>query len=320
MTVRALQTFLRSLDQGAVRQDTYDLEHLTTLTPTERTVAEDALLYRARCDHDRRAILSLAALRVSRAIPVLEAIARDPESPGASWANLALEQLGVGRVAHIARDALSASPFIARFAAVHALRNHSAPVAIGALLDSLDDPIPALRSEAYAALLDALGLMPFARTPEGQPEFNAPLERIHLLIASALESLARRGAAEARSIVRGLAEGRSPQQLDLVYRRTEPSDFGDALAAALLDMDTPIPVERVRAATGHDRAWAETFLVAQLAVSRPRVPAAIADIGLTWALGALREAGHVLVEGDAYANELETAIARLASHANSATP
>jgi len=316
MTTQALQTFLRSLDHGAVRQDTYDLEHLTALTPAERTMAEDALLHRARRDHDRRAILSLAALRVFRAIPLLEAIAADPASPGAVWANLALDRLGADTAGRIARDALFAPSFIARFAAVHALRDHPRPHAIDALLACLHDPAPTLRSEAYASLLAALGLTPLARAADGQPAFNAPLERIHLLIASPLESLARRGAAEAGRIVRALIDGKTPQQLDLIYRPTAPADFGDALAAALLDPATPVPVERVRAATGHDRAWAETFLVAQLAVSRPRVPAAIADLGLVWALDVLREARRATGKGDPYAAELDAAIARLAASAN----
>src|SRR5690606_22113588 len=141
------------LDHGAVRQDTYDLEHLPALTPAERALAEDALLHRARRDHDRRAILSLAALGVSRAIPVLEAIAADPASPGATWANLALDRLGADTTGRIARDALFATSFIARFAAVHALRDHPRPLAIDALLASLHDPVPTLRSEAYASLL-----------------------------------------------------------------------------------------------------------------------------------------------------------------------
>lgn len=314
MTTQALQTFLRSLDHGAVRQDTYDLEHLTALTPAERTMAEDALLHRARRDHDRRAILSLADLGVARAIPVLEAIAADSASPGAVWANLALDRLGADTTERIAHDALSATSFIERFAAVHALRNHPRPVAFNALVASLDDPTPALRSEAYAALLDAFGLTPLVRTADGQPEFNAPLERIHLLVASPLESLARRGADEAGRFVRGLIDGKTPQQLDLIYQPTAPADFGDALAAALLDPATPVPVERVRAATGHDRAWAETFLVAQLApsVARHRVPTAIADLDMTWALDTLYEARRAFADGDPFAAELDSAIARLA--------
>lgn len=314
MSSQALQAFLRSLDHTAAQQDTYDLEHLATLTPAERMVAEDALLHRARYDHDRRAINSLAALRVTRAIPILEAIGNDPASPGATWANIALQRLGTDTTQRIAHDALTATTFIERFAAVHELRTHLDADAIHALLVNLDDPTPTLRSEAYASLIEVLGLKPLTLTADGKPEFNAPLERIHLLVSSALETLARRGAAEVGLIVGELAAGRSPQELDLVYQPTEPPDFGDALAATMLDLSTPIPVDRVRAATGHDRAWAETFLVAQLApsVARHRVPTAIADLDMTWALDTLHEARRAFADGDPFAAELDSAIARLA--------
>lgn len=314
MTAYALQTFLYSLDRTPEQQDTYDLEHLPALTPIERAIAEDAILHRARHNHDRQAINSLAALRVTRAIPLLQSLGQDPASPVGTWANLALERLGIDVAGRLAHDAVSASTFIQRFAAVHALRNHSGPVVVDALLVNLDDPTPTLRSEAYASLLDVLALTPLARTADGQPEFNAPLERIHLLVASSLTSLARRGADEARRIVHGLADGKTPQELDLPYLRTEPTDFGEALVAPLLDPATPIPIDRVRAATGHDRAWAETFLVAQLAagVSRRRVPAAIAELGLTWALDALREARENNNPDAAFSAELDAAIACLA--------
>lgn len=313
MTTNALENFLHSLEHTPVQQDTYDLEHLAAVSPAERAIAEDLLMQRVRQNHDRQAINSLAALGVTRAIPLLQDISQDPASTAAVWASLALAQLGVDVTARLARDSQCARTFPTRFAIAHALRNHRGPQVIEALLSRLDDPVATLRSEAYASLLDVLELTPLVRTAEGQPEFHAPLERIHLLVASTLSSLARLGVTEFRRIVAELVEGKTVLELDLPYRPSESAGFGESLARSVSDGTTALPIDRVRAATGHDRAWAETFLVAQLALggSRSRVPAAIAELGLTWALDALREARHLHEEDDVFAADLDAAISRL---------
>ena len=134
-----------------------------------------------------------------------------------------------------------------------------------------------------------------------------------MLLACDLKSLHRLAAAEVARLVRALTAGLTPAQLDLPHRPGGLADLRPTIVAALDDPQAAIPVELLRQAGGHDRAWGEALLAARLSSAwcDERAPGALAELAAGWAIPALEESLEDLASDHPFAVAVAAALARL---------
>lgn len=140
---------------------------------------------------------------------------------------------------------------------VYALKVSDRPEAIGLLLPLLAHPGVHARVHAAEGLVQKLGLTALAE-PRG-----SPLRRMMLAQCSNLPTLWPLGGVELHEALLAVHAGSSPESLDLVHRES-----ADPMAVARFweqaTQRMPFDVPNIVAMSEHDRAWAETVLLARL--------------------------------------------------------
>jgi len=307
-----LQQFLDSLAGWPPRQERYDTGALCRMAPADRTAAEEVLLERTR-GGDPRAALTLSALGTSRALPELEALAATPGRMGACARRAVLElRRDDGAAAAVAADLDSGSMY-ERLAAVESLAGHGGSIARRALDRGLDDADPAVRWQSGNRLIELLGLASLRGGAGGLVEPMAPLERLSSLLLADLAALHRHAAAALREIAAARDEGASAEELDLAYRAGPDPRFRRMLGDTVGDTSAAIPVDAIRGAGDHDRAFAEALLALRLqpTVRDLRAPPALADLEAGWTIPALEESAVGLPAHADFAVAATSALARL---------
>lgn len=296
MTHPALKRFVASFDTASPTEETFDLGLIADAPAEVVHAAEDALMERAEDYYDPQAVATLVALGTTRARPVLDRLAR-VSGPVGEAARRGLHALfpSAETTRAVAGDAAFAGSTMGRFAAVHALSlqgqgsdDQRAEARI-ALRAALGDPDPLVRAQALDGLVRLYDLAGFeANADKSDVELRSPLRRMRLLLTSSLATLARLGAAEITGVLDRLDAGDSPDAAGLRYGGA-PDAFRRTLGAAVAARGQALPLDDIRAAGDHDRAWAETLLAVRLApgIRDPRAPAALAALDARWTLPAL---------------------------------
>ena len=281
MSDSILQRFLAELDTVDPLAETYSLSLWQELTPAERELAERALLDRIETDRDPRAIMTLACVQSPHAQATLEPLSQLEGFLGV-WARRALLRLtgSPGDAARVAADVHTGATLLERFAAVSELGHHLTVEVANSLDAALEDTDSLVRSQALDLLIPWYKLTPYVTTSTGANELRSPLKVLGVRLTIDLEPVWRKAAAQIRWILTQVEMGARPEALDLVYHPTESPDFGEILVDALSDSDVALPREQILACRGHDRAWAETLLLAALEPGRSdaRVPTILSQM------------------------------------------
>lgn len=285
MSNQALANFLAAMEQPA-REETYPLIWWRQLNPGEQRVVEDRLIRRAADQGDDRAMATLAAIGSQRALPELEKLAQEKGFIGANARRAVLKlQPNPQNLQAVTTDLQKGSQQ-QRFTAARDLGQQPDDAALTALLQALEDPDSLVRMEAYEQILQKLGLTPLMQDARGQVVVQSPLARLNLLLGTELRTLYGPAAEEIRELAR------AQEHKKLQYVPGNHPELKQKLTDALGDADVPIPVQAIAQAQGHDRAWAEALLAAQLQpeVADVRVPQAFVDLKALWILPVLLEA------------------------------
>ena len=307
----SLQEFVASLDDAGPRDEVYNTYALARLAGADRQAAEDLLIQRAQ-DGDRRAALTLGVAGVTRALPTLEALAANTLD-GSSTARRAVLLLRPDDAAAqaVAGDLDSPSMY-ERIAAVEALAKHGGPVARRGLDRALDDTDSGVRRLASERFVEVLGLhaLRHSTSEPDETEPAAPLESLCWLMSSDVPSLHRYGAAELRRVAAAIDAGQTPASLDLVYRPGPDPDWRDDFSAALSDDKAPIPIDKIRSFSEHERRFAEFVLALRLdpSVRDPRSPGALMALGADWARPAIIESAEGLPPSHPFAAAVAAAV------------
>ncbi len=289
MSLQRLLDQMSAPSELSWKEETYDLAYARVLEPTDRAIFVAKLFENAK-QGDPRAIMTLGNLKVTEAIPVLEADAKGSQ-PWAATARRALVLLGRGAhvLAEIAHDAVNADGKMERAAAIMDLPKIGGPTAIFALQQALLDEDSDLRLIAWDGLIEALGLTKRLESPEGIKELTTDVEVMSVLLASEIRALVKLGASGMGEVVRRLAAGATPQQLGIVWRPLPGPDVFDKLRKTLLHQELPFPLDEIKPLTGTARQFAEAMIVIRLEVWDPRVPAALIELDAAWTAPALAE-------------------------------
>jgi hypothetical protein len=174
------------------------------------------------------------------------------------------------------------------------------------LLGGLVSPFLPTRINSYRGLFKKLGVDDLTEP------IQAPLWRHCILTLTEFPGVYQRGAQAIRDICLRLKAGATPEALDLVYQAGDRT-LVDRFWASLKDKKAAIDLDALRAMSGHDRQWAEAQLVGALDSKDPRVPMAVAELGLDWTLEGMREAREVYRQGnkDELVDAFDEAIATL---------
>lgn len=141
------------------------------------------------------------------------------------------------------------------------------------------------RQAAFTMLVEHLGLTMHLDPPQ------SPLGRLDTALVSPLPSVWEPAAAALRDIAVAVDGGSAPADLDLVYAPGEDGTALGAFTASLAHRDRPVDVDAIRRLTGHDRAWAETYIMARIGFGDPRAVDACAAFPFVRAVPVLLEAG-----------------------------
>jgi hypothetical protein len=236
-------------DTVAAHELTYDAEAVRRLGPGVRERAEAELVRRVGAG-DTMAFEPAGALGLSDAAADLER----HRSHGTS-----ARQSAAARALFLLRgDTLEPSKGgLERGLDAYALKTSDRPEAIPALLALLHDPSVHARVHASEGLVEKLGLNDLA-SPRG-----SPLRRMMLAICTNLRTLWPLGARELYDVLSAVHGGAAPEALGLPYA---PSRDADAMARFWAEATgwRPFDLANLAAMGVHDRAFAETVLIARL--------------------------------------------------------
>jgi hypothetical protein len=281
---------------------------LHLLKGAERTEAEDILIERLT-HNDGRAAYALADIACKRAIDPLRArLSATVPAMMRVAAALALHRLGddAGRAAAI--DVLAAGGPLEQQSALSALALIGGADAERALERAFDATDATVRSAAAGILITLHGLQDYNRGYQ---------DRLGLLqnrLASPLATVRAAALAELHDIFARHARGESPAQLDLTWRADDQQEplrtFATSMQSSAPPWQDDFPLEIIAALKGYARTWAEDCLWHFLP-GDPRAARAFASLGVTRAVGPLRE---VLPSATgALATEVAAALRRLGS-------
>jgi hypothetical protein len=273
----------------AWNEETYDLALAKGLSKADRATYVAKLIDNAR-QGDPRAILTLAHLQATEALPMLQAAAHS-DDPWAWTARRALVILGRGSevVDEIAHDAVHEPAKMGRVAAVMDLPKIGGATAITALEQALADPDSAVRMLAWDGLVEVLDLRRLIVSPEGKRDLTTHIELLRVLLSSDLAAFVRMGVDEMRELTKRLKAGATPQSLGIAWIPNPAPDVFTRVRLALFDPDAAYPVDEIAKLTGATRRWAEAILALRLQHQDLRVPGALARLGAAWTLPALEE-------------------------------
>jgi hypothetical protein len=250
---RTLAQFMAHLDDARGDHSAlwYDWKLVRDLGPDDRVQAE-AELVRLVDQGDALAFETAGILGLQGAIPGLER-ARDH---GNQWDQAAARRA----LFHLRGEGLetdeNGSPVL-RGLDAFALRRSPRPEAVQLLIGLLGDESHIARSHAMDGLCEKLGL-----TGQEQTQ-GSPLNRLSLLHCQHIATLWQPAAADLTVYMTALAQGASPQSLDLIHVPSRDPTLVPALWQAALERRA-FDVEAIRRMGRHDRAWAETLLVCRL--------------------------------------------------------
>lgn len=308
-----LARFYDKLRQPELREDAYDTSDLRTVAAAERDQAVHALLMLLK-RQDPRAAMALAELGEAWVAPELQALATGA-GPLAAVARRALVRLGVMDAATaegLAQDTRAGTMF-QRFGAVMELAKVPGREAHDALMAALDDDDPLVRSQAYEALVTRLGLLPATRTADGSDvNLRSPLEVMHLLVRAEAPTLRALGLMRLRRAFMAAEAGRSASDIGLDFAGDPDEALRHSIGKALRNPGAAYPVDLVKGAAAHDRAFAEAIWAVALGRADARAPAALAAVGATWALPTLVEARAKAADNAAFVAAVDLAMASLA--------
>ncbi len=302
--------------------ETYDLALVRALDPLERDELARELAARVPLG-DTRAMMTLAEIGGPIAVAALEPAALQPNANGVTARRALAFAAGTGGIAPsspvvplLVAD-LRGGTMVERFGAAMAVARTglATPEVIEALLDAMDHDDAALRAKAFEVWVQVLGLARFCRTADDSDvELRAPLMVYEAQVRSRLRALRAPALADLRRLASALASAQSPDALAIGYvpatAAAAPADLS-GLGRTLFDNPRPIPVDAVRAASGADRRWAEVLIAKSLERHLPKAAAALADLGARWAVPVMQEAAAEAQAGDAFAQAVADAVARL---------
>ncbi len=288
----SLDQLLRQLSDPSElswKDETYDLALASGLAGADRATFIAKLVEHAQRG-DARAILTLGHLQATEALPLLQVAAKS-QDPWAGAARRALVLLGKGAgvLSEIVNDAVHSPTKMGRIAAVMDLPKIGGATALGTLQDALVDDDSDVRTIAWDALVEALGLTKRIQNPEGVRQLTTEVEVMRVLLASELPALVKLGASGMREVARRLAAGATPQQLGIAWRPKQAEDVFDSLRAAMFDPDKAFPIDKVATLKGPARQLAETMIVRRLEEWDARVPDALVKLDAAWTAPALEE-------------------------------
>ena len=288
----------------AWNEETYDVSLARTLTGDARDTYVTKLSENA-CHGDTRAILTLAHLQATEALPMLRVTARS-EDPWAQTARRALVIFGHGAdVAEgIANDALSGPTLMGRVAAVLDLPKIGGAVAIAALEQALADAEDTVRLLAWDGLVAVLDLHRHPQNPEGKREMSTDVEVLRMLLGSEVTAFVELGVRELRQLARELRGGATPQSLGIAWAPNPAPELFTRLRLALFDANTAFPLDEIAKLTGIPRRLAETMIALRLENQDPRVPAALVQLGAVWTASGLDEVASMPATPPALATKL----------------
>ena len=318
MSDSELQTLLAELHDPSNlswKDETYSIERAADLDAAERELYIRRLIELAQ-HGDEKAMLSLGALKVTEAIDPLLRISQ-AQAERASYARRALVWLGRGQdvIADVAHDATSSQQMSVRAAAVLNLGQLGGPIATQALDACLDDVDSTVRSMAADALIELFHLQKYSLGADGTRELRTPLQRMTLLLHSAIEPLREVGKRELRAVIAALTAGATPESAGLTWSATMPESLRMQIPMALGDVEVPLPIDELSKVDGADRKWIEALLAAGMVREDARLPAALARLDARWTLPAL-DAVAATAEPGEFRDAVEAARRSLASSPN----
>ena len=106
---------------------------------------------------------------------------------------------------------------------------------------------------------------------------------------SCLRSVWRPAASRIREWLEALIEGKTPEELGLVYVSSGQGEAVDSFWQSVDRSETPVDHAAFSRLTGHDREWAVSYLLQELWM-KTELAADLAALGLVEAIPALQEA------------------------------
>jgi len=240
---------------------------------------------------DTYAVETLGALGREEALAPLLAFTQRPGALGAAAARALVDlRSALGQqpepetVERVARSALDQGAVGSGMSA-YRLRFLDGRTAIDGLIEALGSPYATTRANASLGLREKLGVEALIEPRQ------APMWSLLMRVMSELEAVWMPAAAEAQRQMRALADGASPEDLGLVYARA--SDEADIAAfwTSAGNHALPWDLDAYHRLSGHDRAWAESFMLAKI-WDRPQSAAVVLDLGLDGARAAVEEAAR----------------------------
>lgn len=295
------------------KDETYDLANARALTGADRDTYVAKLMEHAK-QGDNHAILTLAHLKATEALPTLEVDAKSSH-PWAGTARRALVLFGKGAsvLDEIAHDAVHEPAKMRRVAAVLDLPKIGGPVAVAALLEALVDGDSDVRVVAWDSLIEALGLTKRIQNPDGVRQLTTEVEVMRVLLGSEMPALVKLGASGMREVARRLAAGASPQQLGIAWRPKPAEELFQTLREAMLEAELAYPVDEISKLTGPARQLAETMILRRLEHGDERVPDALLKLDAAWTAPALEELAQSSTISQELRDKLITAARELAT-------
>ena len=276
-----LQDFWDSIEAGGRQKSvTYPLDLFADLGPADRRTAEDHLIELARRG-DIRAVETLGAAGVTRALAVLERLTAASNDLGSAAARAVLDLMGPdpAAVTRIAEGVNTASLVHSAFSAF-SLRTADGPDALAGLLDALLHPFSPTRANAILGLTDKLGLEPLIQ-PRQSPLWVL-MQDAHMDFPSVWIPAAQR----LRAVLEALLAGTTAEDLGLIYVRSSREEDIDEIWTP---NDHGFDFDALLRLRGHDLAWAKSYILGRLEVRDDRAPEALVVLGVVEALPALRE-------------------------------
>lgn len=280
----AFHAFLENLKHPpALAELTYPLQPYKHFTEAEKLEAGVLLTSRILEHGDIRAMLTVAALGDQKAIPALEHAAKAEPPHIRGTANLALARLKGDKsaITQVIHD-LKEGPDSVRTAAAYELARLDRPDATLALIDALSDPLMTVRVHAIEGSLRQLGLEPLAEPRE------SPLSTLQVKLYTCLAAVYVPAAKTLKELLLQVLEGKSPKLLKLVPQQSTHPDRLQRFVRSMLK--EAYQVDLLPTLSPQERAWAEAITVAALDRQDPRAAVALAQLKLTDAVPALKEA------------------------------